>query len=384
MNFRGITIFKLIVFVILTTLFTSQSYGASIEAGENIYIAENKTGQKDLYLFGSTITSDAFVTNDLTAAAGTVTVNGDISGSLIAAGGDVFIRSKVGNTLRVAGGNIVISGETRNDVLVAGGNIRITDTASISGDLLILGGDIQINGPIKGKVYINGGQATLNAEVGGNLEGEIGTLTLGSKANIKGDLKYKATEKAKISDEAKVQGKTEFQFIEDKNTQKKASIITTGSIYKLVIDIVISLLFLSILPIFTNEILIKVKKSPLVSFGTGFIFLFFWPLFSIFLLMLVWLGIAAFLFYGLAIITSIYLGKIFLGWLILNAWYKRDKKEYILNWKAAIVGSISFFILFLIPFIGWSTVFALSLMMIGAFVRYILALIQAQNKKVTT
>ena len=260
MNFRGITIFKLIVFVILTTLFTSQTYGASIEAGENIYIAENKTGQKDLYLFGSTITSDAFVTNDLTAAAGTVTVNGDISGSLIAAGGDVFIRSKVGNTLRVAGGNIVISGETRNDVLVAGGNIRITDTASISGDLLILGGDIQINGPIKGKVYINGGQATLNAEVGGNLEGEIGTLTLGSKANIKGDLKYKATEKAKIADKAKIQGKTEFQFIEDKNTQKKASIITTGSIYKLVIDIVISLLFLSILPIFTNEILIKVKK----------------------------------------------------------------------------------------------------------------------------
>ena len=381
MSVGRILSFKIFVFILLANIFIPQTFAASIESGESVYLAEDRTDLKDLYLFGSTVTTDANVENDLTVAAGTVTINGDVTGSLMAAGGDLFIRSNVDNTLRVAGGNVVISGEVKNDALIAGGNIRITDTASISGDLLIFGGDIQINGPVKGKIYISGGEATINANVGGHLEGEVGTLTLGNKANIKGDLRYKATKKAEMVKGSIVQGKTDFRLIEDKNTQKKTGLITAGSVYKLAIDIIISLLLITILPVFTKNTLERVYNAPLMSLGTGFAFLFFWPLLSIFLFFFIWLGFAAFLFYGLIIFTSIYLGKVFFGWLLLHHWYKREKKEYILNWKAAIVGSAGFYILFIIPIIGWLAVFIISLMLIGALIKNITGVIQSQTKK---
>lgn len=382
--FRRIYLF-LILIIVQHFILIPHLYAATLRSGESIYIAEEQKNLRDLYLFGNSITLDAPVVNDVTAAGGAVTLNGDITGSILAAGGDLTIRSHIGNTLRAAGGNIAISGTIDRDALLAGGNIRLTDTASISGDLLITGGDIQINSPVSGRVYVNGGNVIINNKVGGDVEGNIGNLALGSKAQIMGNLKYKATEKATLHKGAIVKGEHNFQKLESKPQPKGiASAFTTGSLYKLLLDIALGLLLLTFLPLFTRNVLDKIINAPFAAVGTGFFFLVFWPLLSIFLLFLIFLGIASFLFYGLTLILALFIGKILAGWWVIRWWQKKENNEYILDWKAAVVGPLIFFLLFLIPIIGWFISSVIYLSAIGGVVKYSMEAVRAQKAKIIT
>lgn len=376
--------------LLLTLLFTSscfifislpKAYSATIKGGESVYISEDEKNLRDLYLFGETVTLDAPVENDLTSAGGTVTLNGDVAGSIFAAGGDVFIRSNTKNTLRVAGGNVVISGEIGNDVLLAGGNIRLTKEASVSGDLMIAGGEIQIHSPIEGDIYVNGGNVLINSKVGGNIEGNIENLIFGSNAQVLGNLKYKANKKAVVSNGAVVRGRHDFRMAEENKSEAKEllSAFGPGAVYKLAADIIICLLLLTFLSLFTKNILESILNSPVASAGRGLLFIFIWPVISIFLLFLLWLGIMSFLLYGIVIVVSLFVGKIFLGWFILHHWEKRKKIDYALDWKAAVVGPIAFFVLLLIPILGWIAVFIIYLMAVGGIINQFLAFTKIQK-----
>jgi cytoskeletal protein CcmA (bactofilin family) len=367
---------KLLISLLLVSLLffssTTPLFAAQFKAGDSIFVAENQTGLQDLYLFGSTITQDAPITNDLVVAGGTVTLNGDVTGSLIAAGGDVTIRSSVHNTMRVAGGTVIISGKIDRDVLVAGGDVRVTKDASISGDLIIAGGQLRVEGPVQGKIIANGGEVNINSTVGGNVEGTMETLTLGSNARIGGDLSYHAPEEAKIASGAYIEGRRDFQQVEKRKDTKRGinAVISAGSVYKLATDIIASFLFVLFLPLLIKRVLEQIKASPAASAGLGFLVLFFMPLACLFLLVLLpWLGIAGFLFYGIVLIVSIFLAKVATGWWIMHWWEKRNNRKYILNWKAAIVGPLVFFILFLIPIAGWLAAFIIYLVALGALTK---------------
>lgn len=377
------TIYKLILGITLLLLLNlpTQVFAANIKTGESIYISESEKNLNDIYLFGSTITSDALIDNDLIAAGSVVTLNGDVTGSVFAAGGDVFIRSSTANTLRAIGGNLVISGKTENDVLLAGSNIRLTDTASVEGDLLIAGGDIQINSPVKGKVFVYGGNVIINSRIGGNVEGNIGSITLGSKSEIIGDLKYKAREKATLNSGAIIRGKHNFQQIkkENKKITDITSAFTIGTLYKLATDILIGILLFTIFPSFTKNILENIVNNPVKSMASGFLFLICWPLISIFFLLLVLIGIISFLYYGIVLLIAVAVSKILIGWWIMNWLNKRDKKEYILDWRSAVVGSLTYFLLTLIPVIGWLAVGLIFLICIGGVIKLNLNFIQNQK-----
>lgn len=374
---------KWVVIILILFVKPAEVTAAIIKSGESVYISEEEKNLSDLYIFGSTITADAAVGNDLTAAGGVITLNGDVAGSIFAAGGDVFIRSKSANTLRALGGNIIISGKVGNDALLAGGNIRLTETASIEGDLLIFGGDIQINSPVKGKLYVYGGNVVINNKILGSVEGNMGNLTLGSKALIAGDLKYSSDKKAVLNTGASVKGMHDFRKVEYGKDQENGfqSIFKTGTLYKLGIDIIICLLLLTFLPFVTKRIFEDIINNPLGSLGVGFVFLAFWPFFSIVLLLLLFLGVLSFLYYGIVLTIALFIGKLFLGWWILVWWGKRNTNEYILDWKAAVVGPLITFILFLIPIIGWLAAGLVYITCVGGIVKFSINLARMQKQE---
>lgn len=359
------------------------AYAAIIKTGDSVFIPENQTNLHDLYLFGGNITSDAPVENDLLSAGGNITLNGDVTGSLMAAGGDLVIRSNVGNTMRVAGRSVTISGHVTRDILIAAGTAKITKTASISGDVLFAGGQLQVEGPVKGKIYTNGGEVIINSSVGGNIEGEMEKLTIGSNAIINGDLRYRSNEKATVLEGAIIRGTHNFQKIEKPKEDPRTALtaFTLGSLYKLAIDIIISVLLITFLSVFVKQVSKKAMTATLMSAGTGFIFLFFWPLLSLLLLLFLWVGLASFLLYGLLLLVSLFLSKIILGTWIMRFWEQRQKKtdDYVIDWRAGVAGSIAFFILSLIPIIGWLTEFILFLLALGGTMQYLLTIAKTQR-----
>lgn len=369
----------------LITISVSPLYAATLRSGDRIFIPESQKDLHDLYLFGGTITTDAPVENDLVIAGGNLTLNGDVSGSLMAAGGDIVIRSNVGNTMRVAGGNVTISGHVNRDLLIAAGTARITKTASISGDVLFAGGRLDVEGPIQGKIYANGGEVFINSTVGGNIEGDMEALSLGEQAIVNGDVRYRSDNKAAIDQGAIIRGTEYYQKTENPKKEESrglAAAFTIGTLYKLALDIIVSLLLITFLSVFVKNVLEKTMSAPLASAGKGFIVLFFWPLISLFLLLLIWIGIASFLLYGLLLLFSLFLSKVLLGVWLLRFWEKRQNKSnaYTLDWRAGVVGPIVFFILFLIPIIGWLAVFVIFLMALGGTVQYLFTIAKTQRE----
>jgi cytoskeletal protein CcmA (bactofilin family) len=291
----------------------------------------------------------------------------------MAAGENLVIRSNIGNTLRTAGADVVLSGKVKHDVLIAAGNARITKTASVNGDLLFFGANLIVEGSVSGKILANGERIYINSHVG-SVDTHARTLILGDNAVVDGTLRYASVEKATMSKNAKVHGQIYYQPVERrKEATGLAAIFSLASLYKVFLDIILSIAVIVFLPFAVKRILEVISKSPVASAGTGFIFLTLWPLLSFVLLILLWLGIASFLFYGLILIFSLVMSKIVIGWYILHWWYGRKDKEksYTVDWKSGLVGSVSIYILLLLPVFGWIVGGLIYLITLGGIVKTI-------------
>lgn len=366
---RSVFRFFLFFLPLLVVLLSPVSgYAATFRNGDTVMVDETLT---DLYAAGGTITIDSPVQNDLTVAGGTINLNAPVSGGLLAAGGTLNIEGKIGNTLRAAGGTIRISEPVQRDVVLFGGTITLDETASVSGDLIVNGGQINIQAPIGGNIYVNGGQVTINSSVGGNVEGEVENLILGRQAVIDGNLNYTSTQRATLRDGAMIRGQENFKQTENRdvdNAGKIAGIVTGFSIYKLIADILTGLVLIYLLYNFTRRVVETGRAEPLKNGLLGLAALIVGPILAIFLFILILPGFLGLVFYLLLILLSIVIGKLFVGWLILRWWYERDKRVYVLDWKAAIIGPIVLFLLLLIPVIGWLLGFIVFLIAMGALV----------------
>jgi cytoskeletal protein CcmA (bactofilin family) len=373
-----------IVFLLLISFsspFLSLAHAADVRGENTITISKDEKDLSDLYLFGNSITVEAPVRNDLVAAGGDIIVDNSTSGSIFAAGGTVRIKGDSGGSVRVAGGNIFIDGKVGRDLLVAGGNVTITKTATIAGDLLIAGGELTIQGNVEGKAVINGGKVRIDGVIGKQVEGNMGQLFLGPKAIIGGNLSYSSPEKATVDKDATIKGTQHYTRVEKPKEEAKqvGALFGSFSIYKLIADIILSVVLIFFLGKFIQTFIERIRSKPFRNFAWGFAFLFLTPLISLFLLVFLLPGVAAFIFYFLVIIFSVYLAKVFIGWLILCWWYSRRGNKYVLDWKSGVAGPIAFFIASLIPVLGWLFTAILYLITIGALIQEFAIIFRTQR-----
>ncbi len=384
---KFLRIFFFILLITVSFLITAgQAAAADIRAGENVIIPEDEKNLQDLYLFGNSIRVEAPVSNDIVAAGGDITIHSDVTGSIIAAGGNINQKGSVGNTIRIAGGNIIIDGEITRDLVVAGGSVTVTKNAVIKRDIIAAGGTLNIEAPVQGKVLLNGGQVTINSAIAGNVDGNVGKLTLGPNAVINGNLTYSSSEKATTDPSAVVKGKTNYRFTEKpKETAKGVQgFLAIGTLYKLVTDIILTVLFIFFFARFMYGTLSRMMQTPMKSGAIGFAFFFLAPLASLMFLVLIWLGIASFFFYVLAIIVALFVVKAFIGWFIVRWYEERQGRKYLLDWKAGVFGPIALFLLLLIPIIGWLAVAIIFFIALGAFLEEIITPLSAQKLEART
>lgn len=375
------SIFLIFLLLTFSSSFLSLAQAADIRGKDTIILSKDEKNLTDLYLFGKNITIEAPVTNDLIAAGGDIIIDSEISGNIFAAGGTLRIKGKSSGSVRVAGGNIVIDGYVGRDLLIGGGNVLIAKTATIAGDLLVAGGELVIRGDVNGKTIINGENVYIEGKFGKQVEGNAGQFHIGPKAVIGGNFTYSSPEKAIIEKGAVIIGTTQYTHLEQKGgTEKQVrGLFKVFSFYKLFGDIILSVLFVIFLGKYIQVNISRITNRPFRNFTRGLAFLLLMPLMSLILLALIFPGIASFLFYFLVLIFSVYLAKIFIGWIILSWWYKRSGKIYILDWKSGITGPIALFLVALIPVFGWVFIVILYIINIGAFIQEFTEIIRTQR-----
>jgi hypothetical protein len=86
----------------------------------------------------------AVVSNGTAEAQSPETVTYRVTGTRIAVGQDVRIErdEEVREAVIVVGGNLIIDGRVRDGVFVAGGDVHLSSTADVRGDLIVAGGKL--------------------------------------------------------------------------------------------------------------------------------------------------------------------------------------------------------------------------------------------------
>jgi cytoskeletal protein CcmA (bactofilin family) len=138
-----------------------------------------------------------------------------IDGNAYFAGGNITIEGAVKGDLLVSGGKIDIIGSNaiiNGDLIVAGGNITIDGT--INDDVLIAGGNITFSGSTGGDLRIFGGNISINGEVRGEVIVMGGQVRYGKDTIVHGDILSKSGA-GYVDPGAQFLGETSIQYESD-------------------------------------------------------------------------------------------------------------------------------------------------------------------------
>ncbi len=358
------------VFLILAALTVPAfALSAEIRTGDTALHPKNETLTDDLYLLGGSITSSGIVRGDVTAFGGNILINGAVSGDVAAGGGTITILSDIGDDVRVGGGTVTIQGVVTGDIFVGAGQVTIA-SERVGGDVTIGGGVIQIDAPIAGDLTLGGGDVRINSVITGNVVIQAERITLGPDARINGSLTYTSPQAASLESGAAVTGETLFTKSPDVREAAKLGLMAFFSIWfvaKMFMIFSGALVIGYVFQRFADEFVARATKSPLAEFGRGVIFFIVTPILSVLLLVTeigIAFGVLGLLGFIGVLIVGTMLAPILIGSVLHKVIFKQH--EYEVNWKTILTGTLVYFILGVIPFIGAVATFTIMLISIGA------------------
>lgn len=339
---------------------------AEVRHGEQVGIGAGETVPKNAYLAGGSILSNGNVGGDLVAAGGSVIASGNIGSDLLAAGGNVSVLGAVKDDVRMAGGTLVVAGSVGGDLTAAGGQVTITGS-SVGGDAMLAGGTVRLATPVAGSVRISGGSVVIDAPVAGDVEVHAQSLTLGSRAVIRGKLTYEAPKAATMETGASVKGATDFTPIVDVSVGPGAALalLSVWILASLAALLVSSLLLRALFGRYVTAIGAAVVARPWHKLGLGFVILVVVPAVAVVMLLTVVgvpLGIMTLLGYALFLIAAWIFAPIVVGAFIEQWWHKRVPQ---MRWQTVVYGALAYVVIGLLPFIGPLFKFAVILLALG-------------------
>jgi hypothetical protein len=301
-------------------------------------LAKDQIINHDYFAVGEKVTIDGTINGDAYIAGGQITINGIINGDLLVAGGQIIFRGKAIQDIRVVGGTISIEGEVGKNISLVGGNITIGKDAKIAGNTVIAGG-----------------MAVLSSDISGNVIAGVGTLELTSGAIINGNLDYWSNDKAIIASEAKVLQPTTFHQTNFNipQEQKKTALSGAKTFFNLIgfiSSLLIGMLYIYLLPIFSQKIADTVRNKFWLSLLVGFVSIIAAPIAGIILFSTV-IGTPITMALIFISIIIIYVSKIVISLAIGKVIGSMTKKNIAPVWGFAL-GLVLYYLISLIPIIG--------------------------------
>lgn len=336
--------------------------GPVIRTGESVTLTNAQSVSEDLYAAGGTVAVSGNVIGDAYLAAGTVLINGPVSADMVAVGGTVGVHAPIGDDLRAIAGEVTIAEKVNGDVFVFAGVLNILSTAEISGDVIFYGGELKIEGPIGGSLFGTADAVRVDASIGGIDIKTARALTLGDRAEVRGDIVYEGG-----SDMVRAQNAVVVGTVQEREAPKE--VLDFGSF-------LIPILF----ALFAALVALLVFRKHIVPFATmrgnygvwgliGLAVLVAVP-FAAGILMLSVLGVLAGIFilacYVALLIAAWVLTGIYLGTLVMEYVFKKGREVSI---RSIVLGVVLLEAFMFIPVIGPLAVFLFFLVVLGLAAR---------------
>ena len=303
---------------------------------------------------------------DLFVSDNNVNVKTNMDGTSFIAGNNVDVENKVNGILFTAGNTLSVSSESdylfaagnstrldeikTKDAFIAGSSVAIIDS-KIERDVYIAGSSVNLSSDVGRNVYIASGTAKISGNINGNITIDASTIVIDSSTNIKGTLKYNENANIDIRKGAYI-GNKETLVVNTNNTNIDNEVTFISKITSLLLSfvnkIIIGLLLMLFIPKLFEKISKMSKENIISNLGFGLISLIFIPIVSlIFICTIVGMSVGFILL--ILYFLSIYLSTILSGYYVFKMLFnKKIKNEYLL----LILGTLSIYLLKLIPFVG--------------------------------
>lgn len=334
--------------------------------GSHATVSPSQVVNGDYFAFGETVEIAGTINGDLYAAGGQVVIDGRVNGDVLAAGGRVSISGTVSQDVRAAGGQVTITGNIGRNLTVAGGNVEIASSAVLPGGLVAAGGSVDLSAPLGGAAKVAAGTLTLANRVGGDVDAAVGTLRIASRADIQGNVDYWSGREATVSEGARIKGKITRNVPPERPRFLPAAFFAWLVFVSInfVCTLILGLLSARFLPRYHQSVIATLGARPWASLAIGFIAAVVVPV------------VCALLF---ATVVAIPLGLILLAaFFILLYWSRiyaigRIGESILARLRPASsrawafgVGLFVYYILAIIPFVGWLVVPLVMLFGLGA------------------
>jgi hypothetical protein len=319
--------------------------------GEEVVIAADQVIEDDLYVSAGRFVLAGKVLGDLIVAASSIEVNGQVEGDLLAVGQSVAIDGSVADDVRAAGAALELGNTARigGDAALAGFSLNMLRGSQVAGDLMWGGGQALLAGEIGDDLLAGTAALLLDSSVGGDVRLSVGGpddprpflpyqfmpgmpaiptvpsgLTIGSAAQIAGNLDYSSSQAVAVPAEA-VAGEVLFtqEVLEQAERRQTLSAVSfvLGRLRRFVGLLLIGLLLIGLARRPLKRAVETLERQPLASLG--------WGLLALLLLLTAAVAIAALMLLVAGLLgvftlqalatTFALLGAVLLGLLLLAA-----------------------------------------------------------------
>lgn len=342
---------KIILAVFLLTLFFSviPLALAKDDSSQNKSLAAGEVVNGDYFAAGNVVEIAGTVEGDAYIAGGQILVTGTVKGDLLSAGGSISVSGKIDGDIRAIGGQLTLSGEVGKNVTLSGGAIHLTSSALIHGNVLAIGGSVQVEAPISGSITAGSGSLMISSNIGRDIDATVGELTVTSRATVGGNVVYLSDNDASISPGAKISGTVTKRTPSPEQPESSLGRVL-GFLWWMVSTLLVGLVLIKFLPRFSFRVTDSIRERPWASLGVGFATLFLTPI-AIFILLITVIGIPIAL-----ITTALYFVSVYMSLVLFTIWIGRtleDRFNFKLgDYGTLFVGVLAFFLLTLIPILG--------------------------------
>lgn len=373
---------KFLLLILSAFLLTSAPVASAVgfEIAENVVINQNLLD--DTYVVAGNANIESEIFGDLYVVGGSVTVNANIHEDLVVIGGRVVVTGDVTGDLRVAGGQVAIYGNVGDDVVLAGGQVDVGKSSVVGGSLITGAGVLTVDGEVVEDIRGGIGMLLLNGKVGGDVIVTIeDTMSISDTAVVGGDLKYSALLESTVP-EAVVGGEIAFNQFERETVLEDLTYLFFASKVLSLIGALILALFLVLL---VPKALIKsakiTKTNILKSFGVGLLTMIV-AFIAALVLFITIVGVSAGLVILAILAVFIYFAKIFVAvWLASYVFNFKKKISHIKLFGMVALALLAYYLVGIIPFVGWAINLVLFFIGIGAIVLLKIDYYQFMKKK---
>jgi cytoskeletal protein CcmA (bactofilin family) len=307
----------------------------------------------DYFAFGETVKISGTINGDLFASGGQVVIDGRVNGDVLVAGGRISLSGTVSQDVRAAGGQVTITGSVGRNLTVAGGNVEIASAAAVRGGLVAAGGSVDLSAPVGGAAKIATGTLILANRVGGDVDAAVGTLRIASKADIQGDVNYWSGREAFVGDGARIQGKI-LRHVPPQRPRVFPAAFFAWLVFvsiNFLSTLILGLLSVRLLPRFHQSVVTTLRERPWASLGVGFITVVVLPVVCALLFATV-VAIPLALILVAVFFVLLYWSRIYvigrIGESILARFRPASSRA-----SAFVLGLIIYYMIAIIPVIGW-------------------------------